>query len=88
MLKPQRGIISNSKLIIFKIRNHNSKTCIYHSQTHNLQFSSSPLGGIRGGLDYDSNCVRNTSENSISTLEFTTAAVEALPTSTDPPSTE
>ena len=36
---------------------------------------------------YDSTCVRNTSEKRMSTLDDTTASVDALPTSTDPPST-
>ena len=36
---------------------------------------------------YESICVRKTSEKRISTLEHTTASVEAFPTSTDPPST-
>ena len=38
-------------------------------------------------FNHDSICVKNTSENRISTLEHTTASVEAFPTSTDPPST-
>jgi hypothetical protein len=38
-------------------------------------------------FDHDSNWVRKTSEKRMSTLDVTTASVEALPTLTLPPST-
>ena len=63
----------------------NSRTPVFRLLKSICLNSRTPVSCL---LNYDSNCVRNTSENSISTLEFTTAAVEALPTSTDPPSTE
>ena len=37
--------------------------------------------------DYESNCVKNTSEKRMRTLDETTASVDALPTLTEPPST-
>ena len=38
-------------------------------------------------MRYDNSWVRNTSENKMSTLDDTTASVDDLPTSTEPPST-